>query len=89
MEKMVNVRLTWFLEHHGFFTNEQCGFRKNRSTVDHILNLDTEIRTSFKHGRHVGALFFFILKQPTTLRGASVSFLSCTSAVSGALWDIL
>ena len=60
MEKMVNVRLTWFLERHEVFTNAQCGFRKHRSTIDHILTLDTEVRASFKQGRHVGALFFDI-----------------------------
>ena len=60
MEKIVNVRLSWFLEHHGVFTNAQCGFRKHRSSVDHILALDTEIRTSFIQKKHLGAIFFDI-----------------------------
>ena len=60
LEKMVNVRLTWFLEHHGILTNSQCGFRKYRSTVDHILALDTEIRACFSYRKHLGAIFFDI-----------------------------
>ena len=60
MEKMVNARLNWFLEHHRVFTNAQCGFRKDRSTVDHILALDTEIRACFSQKKHLGAVFFDI-----------------------------
>ena len=36
----------------------QCGFRRNRSTVDHLITLDTVIRTAFRQRRHVGAVFF-------------------------------
>ena len=57
---MVNVCLSWFLEHHGVFTSAQCGFRKHRSAVDHILVLDTEIRTYHAENKHLGALFFDI-----------------------------
>ena len=60
MEKMVNVRLSWFLEYHGVFTNAQCGFRKHRSSVDHILALDTEVRACFSEKKHLGAVFFDI-----------------------------
>ena len=60
MEKMVNARLSWFLEHRGVFTNAQCGFRKHRSAVDHILALDTEVRTCFSQKKHLGAIFFDI-----------------------------
>ena len=60
MEKMVNVRLSWFLGRHGVFTNAQCGFRKHRSTVDHILALDTEARACFSQRKHLGAIFFDI-----------------------------
>ena len=60
MEKMVNVRLSWFLEHHNVFTNAQCGFRKHRSPVDHILALDTEVRACFTERKHLGAVFFDI-----------------------------
>ena len=60
MEKVVNARLSWFLEHRGVFTNAQCGFRKHRSAVNHILALDTEVRTCFSQKKHLGAIFFDI-----------------------------
>ena len=60
MEKMVNARLSWFLEHNDIFTDAQCGFRKHRSSVDHILALDTEVRTAFTEKKHLGAIFFDI-----------------------------
>ena len=58
MERLVNVRLVWFLESNSILTEAQCGFRRNRSTVDHLITLDTVIRTAFKQRRHVGAVFF-------------------------------
>ena len=60
MEKMVNARLNWFLEHHNVLANAQCGFRKHRSAVDHILALDTEARACFSQKKHLGAVFFDI-----------------------------
>ena len=60
MEKMVNARLTWFLEAQGFISNMQCGFRKHRSSVDHVLTLDSAIRADWEKSRHVGAVFFDI-----------------------------
>ena len=58
MEKLVNLRLSWFLEQRNILTNAQCGFRKNRSTVDHLVTFDTVVRTAFKQRHHVGAIFF-------------------------------
>ena len=60
MEKMVNVRLSWYLERHGILTNAQCGFRKHRTAADHILVLDTQARASFAQKKHLGALLFDI-----------------------------
>ena len=58
MEKLVNARLSWFLESNDILSPSQCGFRKNRSTVDHLVTLDTVIRMAFKERCHVGAVFF-------------------------------
>ena len=59
-EKLVNSRLSWFLEQRNIFAESQCGFRKNRSTVDHLVTFDTVVRTAFKQRHHVGAVFFDI-----------------------------
>ena len=42
MERLVNVRLSWFLESNDILSPAQCGFRRNRGTLDHLVSLDTE-----------------------------------------------
>ena len=37
MERMVNKRLVWYLESNKLITNTQCGFQKQRSTMDHVV----------------------------------------------------
>jgi len=44
MERMVNNRLVWFLERNKLITPLQCGFRKQRSTTDHFVRLESIIR---------------------------------------------
>ena len=39
MEKMISLRLNWFLETNNLLDINQSGFRKNRSTTDHISRL--------------------------------------------------
>ena len=36
---MVNERLVWYLEKNGLLAKQQCGYRSNRSTVDHLVRL--------------------------------------------------
>ena len=43
MEKLVTIRLTYFVEKNNILSNIQCGFRKGRSTVDHIIRLQDAI----------------------------------------------
>ena len=58
MERLVNKRLTWFLENGHILTDTQSGFRKNRSTVDQLVRLETFIRNAFIEGKHLTAVFF-------------------------------
>ena len=62
MEKMVNKRLMWFLEHSDSLSDLQCGFRKNRSTIDHLVRLESFIREAFAAGEHLVAVFFDLEK---------------------------
>lgn len=62
MEKMVNKRLMWFLEYYNKLSNLQCGFRKNRSTIDHLVRLESFIREAFVKGEHMVAVFFDLEK---------------------------
>ena len=62
MEKMVNCRLMWYLETEGLLAQQQCGFRKYHSTVDHLIRLESTIRNAFINKKHVIAIFFDLEK---------------------------
>ena len=71
MERMVNNRLMWVLESKGLLASEQCGFRKNRSTVDHLVRFDSYICNAFAKN-HTFLPFSLIWKKLTTPRGNTV-----------------
>jgi len=62
MEKIVNNRLMWTLESRNILSNEQYGFRRNRSTTEVLVKLDTAIKKAFANKQHVIAIFFDIKK---------------------------
>ena len=62
IEKLVNKRLAWYLETKHKLSNYQCGFRKTRSTLDHLIRLETFIRQAFIRGEHMVAVFFDLEK---------------------------
>ena len=49
----------WCLESEGHLSDVQCGFRKNRSTVDHLVRFESFVREAFIKKEHVVAFFFF------------------------------
>lgn len=57
-EKMINRRLTEYLENNKKFAAIQCGFRKYRATIDHLIRFDTYIRKAIADKKHVMAVFF-------------------------------
>jgi len=66
---MINDRLVWYLEKHKFITNVQSGFRKNRSTTDQLVRLESFVREAFIQNQHVVAVFFDLEKAyDTTLK---------------------
>ena len=61
-EKTVNYRLRWTLEHKKFFASQQSGFRQKRSTLDPLINLQTNISEAFKNKQHLIAVCMDIEK---------------------------
>jgi ribonuclease HI len=60
MEKLVNNRLTYYIESNNLFTNAQTGFRKGRSTLDQIVKLhDTIHKFNKVKGATVGVFLDF------------------------------
>ena len=62
VERMVNERLIYYLEKKNILSKFQAGFRKERSTIDQLIRLDTFIKDAFKHRDHVVGVFFDLAK---------------------------
>ena len=62
LERMVNNRLIYYLEVHHILSPSQSGFRSQRSTLDHLVSLETYIRDGFVKGEHVVSIFFDLEK---------------------------
>ena len=63
---MINHRLIWYLESNNLYSESQCGFRQNRSTVDHLVRLETFIRDVFIRKEHAVGIFFDLEKSNDT-----------------------
>ena len=62
LERMINDRLVWFLENNNILTDIQCGFRKRKSTIDHLVRLESFIRDAFLNKQEVVSIFFDLEK---------------------------
>ena len=62
MERIVTDRLVWFLESNQHITEYQSRFRHHRSTLDHLVRLETYVRDAFINRQHVVAIFFDLEK---------------------------
>nr|WP_160869998.1 reverse transcriptase domain-containing protein [Pantoea sp. Taur] len=58
MERVVNQRLKWILEKNNYIQNFQSGFRKGRSTIDHLVQLEAELQYTFVQEEQAVAVFF-------------------------------
>ncbi|GFT26350.1 probable RNA-directed DNA polymerase from transposon X-element [Trichonephila clavipes] len=62
LERMVNARLVYQLEKNKCIPLFQSGFRKGRSTLDNIIQLENKIRNAFVRRNHLVSIFFDIEK---------------------------
>ena len=47
VERMINERLNWWLEHNNIITPCQAGFRSNYTTEDQLIRLTQKIKNGF------------------------------------------
>ena len=88
MERMINKRQVWFLESNNILSNIHCGFRKNRSIIDHLVRLDTFIRDAFVNKEHAVSLFFYLEKSyDTTWKYGILTILSFV--IDLKIWTLL
>ena len=57
MERIISKRLGWCLEKNGMLSKYQCAFRKERSTMDQLVRLESHIRDGFLHHNTTLAVF--------------------------------
>ena len=48
----------YFLELNKHLDVNQCGYRSSRSTLDHLVRLETVVREAFVHRQHCLSVFF-------------------------------
>ena len=61
-ERIVIYRWSWYLASNHFIPHFQAGFRKGRSTLDHIIALESSIKMCFASSLSTCALFLDISK---------------------------
>ena len=69
----------WSLESQDLLTEIQCGFSKNRSTLDHRVRFETFIRDAFVQKQHDLAIFFDLEKAYDT---------TWKHAILSEIWDL-
>ena len=57
-ERLLNVRLVEYLIMEKVLSPIQCGCRKGRSTLDHLVRLEDSIRKTYQRGEHFISVFF-------------------------------
>ena len=57
-----DTRFIWYLEKFGILDRSQCGFRKHRSTTDHLVSLERYLRDAFARRQQAVGLFFDLEK---------------------------
>lgn len=53
LEKIVSRRLNWYLQYYNNISPFQSGFRRNRSTTDHLVNIHSDICDAFITDQHL------------------------------------
>ena len=62
LKRMIYTRFIRYLEKSGILDRSQCGFRKHRSTTDHLVSLERYIRDAFAQKQQAVGLFFDLEK---------------------------
>ena len=60
LERMVGRRLSWWLEKNELLSRYQSAFRKRKSTVDHLIRIESEVREGFIYHSSTLAVFLDI-----------------------------
>ena len=62
MERIINDILVWYLESNNLITEFYSGFRRQGSTTDQLIRLESVIRDAFIRGEHAVSVLFNLEK---------------------------
>lgn len=89
MERLILRRLTYFCEKNNIVPNNQSGFRKGRSTIDHLIRLTTNIKRQFAHRKSVLATFFDVSKAYDQVWHSRLLYKLKTIGLSGNIYNYI
>ena len=89
MEKIVLQRMVYYCEKNSVIPHNQAGFRKGRSTIDHIVKLTTQIKQQFARRKSVLATFFDVKKAYDTVWHARLLYKLKSAGFSGNFYNYI
>ena len=89
MEKIVLNRLIHFCNKNGIIPNNQAGFQKGRSAIDHVVKLTTQIKHQFARRKSVLATFFDVKKAFDSVWHDRLLYKLKTIGLSGNLYNYI
>ena len=69
LEKKINCRLVEYMENNKIFSEIQCGFRRYKSTLDHLVRMDTFVRKDFAGEEKTIPIIFIVFRRLMTRCG--------------------
>ena len=87
MERLVLNRLAYYCEKMNVIPVNQAGFRKGRSTIDHIVKLTTQIKSQFAKRKNLLATFFDVRKAYDSVWHSRLLFKLKSVGLSGHIYD--
>lgn len=88
-DKMVNVRLMFLMETIKAFDVAQYGFRRNKRTLNSILELDEFISSSLSRSSHVELIAFDIKKAFDTVWPEAILLKLCELKIGGLMYGYI
>ncbi len=83
LERIISSRIHWFMEHKRLHNPAQAGFRRGRSTTDHIVQLELDIKHGFSEKKSTVAVFLDIDKAFDTVWTQGLLYKLSKAGLSG------
>ena len=89
MEKIILDRLYYFCEKNFIIPVNQAGFRKGRSTIDHLTKLTMQVKRQFARRQNILATFFDVKKAYDQVWHSRLLYKLKSIGISGNLYSYI